>query len=405
MLHRVSQRILDHNAGRDPVRVSLKFARLRQDPFAFFRGTNHLFLDALPRAHSLWRAPAVFVCGDLHLENFGTFKGDNRLCYFDINDFDEACLAPPGIDLVRFATSVHMAALELKWKAPLRRDLIRSFLRAYAQAIADGKPRWVERSLAEGPVRAVLKRAMDRTRIQLLDRYTIRRRKQRRLRIDQERLFDAQARETPPIRRMLRALARHRAAAGMTPEFLRLLDVAHSVAGNASLGDARFALLVAGRGSPQGNFVLDLKAADVSATARWSRLKQPEFGGEAQRIVYVQRLLQAIPPALLSPVRMGRADFVLKELQPALDRLDLAALGVKARRLKRVASVMGAICAWAHLRGTGHHGAVSREILQRFVRMRGWPAQVDALARAASRALLDAYRRYSEDYDAGRIVY
>lgn len=405
MLHRVSQQILDHNAGRDPLRVAMKFARLRQDPFGFFRGTNHLFLESLPRAHRLWRAPAVFVCGDLHLENFGTFKGDNRLCYFDINDFDEACLAPIGIDLVRFACSVHMAASTLKWPAALRTSMVRSFLQAYGEAIMDGKPRWVERVLAEGPVRALLKRATERTRNQLLDRYTARRRKRRRLRIDYHLLLEAPPRETPPIRRMLAQLVRHRAAAGLTPEFLNLLDVAHRVAGNASLGCARFALLVEGRGSPRGNFVLDLKAAEVSATAHWARLKQPNFGGEAGRVVHVQRLLQAISPALLSPVRVGRRDFVLKELQPSLDRLDLAALDAKARRLRRVASTMGAVCAWAHLRSAGHHGAASREALQRFVSVRGWSSQVDVLARGATRALLDAYRQYGEDYDAGRIVY
>ncbi|MFO1464982.1 MAG: DUF2252 family protein [Steroidobacteraceae bacterium] len=159
MAHRISRLILEHNAGRDPARLALKFARLRQDVFSFFRGTNHLFLNLLPRLHPLWRAPRLHVCGDLHLENFGTYKGDNRLCYFDINDFDEVCLAPVSIDIVRFLTSLHAASAALRWTARQRDSLARCFIDAYCAAIFDGKPRWVERSLAEGAVRLLLKRA------------------------------------------------------------------------------------------------------------------------------------------------------------------------------------------------------------------------------------------------------
>ena len=89
----ITQSILAQNAGRDSERLTMKLKLLRQDPFAFFRGTNPLFLDFLPRAHPLLRAPSMFICGDLHLENFGAFKGDNRLVYFDINDFDDASRA------------------------------------------------------------------------------------------------------------------------------------------------------------------------------------------------------------------------------------------------------------------------------------------------------------------------
>lgn len=55
-------------------------------------------------------APAVWSCGDLHLENFGSFKADNGLTQFDINDFDESALAPATWELVRFVTSVLIGA-------------------------------------------------------------------------------------------------------------------------------------------------------------------------------------------------------------------------------------------------------------------------------------------------------
>jgi uncharacterized protein (DUF2252 family) len=64
-LSKITRSILAQNAGRDFERLTMKLELLRQDPFAFFRGTNPLFLDFLPRGHALFRAPSVLVCADL----------------------------------------------------------------------------------------------------------------------------------------------------------------------------------------------------------------------------------------------------------------------------------------------------------------------------------------------------
>jgi uncharacterized protein (DUF2252 family) len=110
----VAQTILDDNRGREPGRLRRKFRLLRADPFAFYRGTCHLFYDSLPRSAVLAAAPPLLVCGDLHLENFGAYRGDNRLAYFDLNDFDEAALALFTLDLLRFVSSIHVAASYLR---------------------------------------------------------------------------------------------------------------------------------------------------------------------------------------------------------------------------------------------------------------------------------------------------
>jgi hypothetical protein len=93
---------------------------------------------------------AVLACGDLHLENFASYKGDNRLVYFDVNDFDESCVAPVCFDLVRFLASVLVAARPLKLRDNAAMKLVDAFLDTYASNIADTKPRWMERSLAPG---------------------------------------------------------------------------------------------------------------------------------------------------------------------------------------------------------------------------------------------------------------
>src|SRR5271156_5316760 len=146
-ISKITRSILAQNAGRDFGRLTMKLELLRHDPFAFFRGTNPLSLDFLPRAHPLFRAPSILICGDLHLENFGAFKGDNRLCYFDVNDFDDACLAPFTLDIVRFIASIKVAALSRSLNRAQSKTLVQVFLDAYTRSICDGKPRWIERAL------------------------------------------------------------------------------------------------------------------------------------------------------------------------------------------------------------------------------------------------------------------
>ena len=90
----ILSRIQAYNSNRDAERLAMKYRKMRADPFVFLRGTCHLFYERLAGLDIDLKAPATWVCGDLHLENFGSYKGDNRLAYFDINDFDEAALAP-----------------------------------------------------------------------------------------------------------------------------------------------------------------------------------------------------------------------------------------------------------------------------------------------------------------------
>lgn len=398
---KLTAQILAQNAGRDPDRLRLKLEHLRQDPFAFFRGTNPLFLGFLPRGHALFRAPRTLVCGDLHLENFGAYKGENRLSYFDISDFDEACAAPFTLDLVRFVAGVRTAAGPLGLSHGDATRLIRCFLDAYVRCIAEGKPRWIERSLAQGPLRAVLRRSMKRTRRELLDRITRLKGGRRRIRIDGVRAMSVDARE----RRLLREFLAHERARWPIPRrergFFDLLDAARRVAGCGSLGLPRYLLLIRGRGGPNQHFLLDLKFAAPSAASRWLRRAQPAWTDDAARVVSIQRILQAVPPAMLAAARFGRRPFVVKELQPSIDRLDIAGMRRKQRRLRQAVEAMGQVAAWAHLRGCGRHGTEPPETLQSFVAAGRWRASLERVAEGAAARTLRAWQTYCRDYDSG----
>lgn len=391
---RVTQSILEYNRGRDPEMLRRKFQLLRADAYAFFRGTCHLFYESLPRHAVLTTAPAVLVCGDLHLENFGVYKGDNRLAYFDLSDFDEATLAPFTFDVLRFMSSIHVAA-HLRLATRQAEALGELFIDRYRYWVLDGKARWLERSTADGMVRDLLGSVTGRTRLQLLKARTTRTDNGRRLRLN-DRALPIDTRTRAAVKAFIEGFG----AANGDPRFYSLLDAAWRVAGKGSLGLERYALLVEGKGSPRNNYLLDVKRAVPSTLPAASGRHSHPWKTEAQRVVTTQRLAQAISPALLHAVTMGRRSFVLKELQPMTDRLDLTRWDGRIERLESAVASMSAVTAWAHLRTCHRYGACAVEDLQRYVAGARWHRALPALAARCSEGSLEQWAAYGKAYDA-----
>lgn len=98
------------NADRIPELVPLRMQRMSQSAFAFYRGTAAI--QAADLAHSPDSGHLVVACGDAHISNFGVFAAPDRSLVFDMNDFDEASVAPWEWDLKRLATSIVLASRE-----------------------------------------------------------------------------------------------------------------------------------------------------------------------------------------------------------------------------------------------------------------------------------------------------
>src|SRR5438445_6302135 len=90
--------------------VALKHQRMAEDLFSFLRATFYrwmqLWTEVCP---DLARAPQVLAVGDLHVENFGTWRDTEGRLVWGVNDFDEAWPLPYTNDLVRLATSALVA--------------------------------------------------------------------------------------------------------------------------------------------------------------------------------------------------------------------------------------------------------------------------------------------------------
>ncbi|HXQ23812.1 MAG TPA: DUF2252 domain-containing protein [Candidatus Acidoferrales bacterium] len=397
MMASVAERIRRFNQGRDPERLRRKYQAMRQSPFIFLRGTCHLFAADWPHSAALNAAPLAWICGDLHFENLGAFKGDNRLEYFDLNDFDDAILGPCTWDVARFLTSLLVGTRSLGLQRRQARDLCRQFLTAYAAALADGKARWVERETATGMVKDLLTGLQSRKRKQLLKRRTLLHGGRRRTRVDGVYALPASTAD----RRKITAFMEGFAARQPRPEFFKVLDTARRIAGTGSLGVERYAILVEGKGSPQRNFLIDLKSALPSAWQPYLRVAQPAWRTEAERVVAVQHRAQAASPALLQAVDIGPTSFVLRELQPREDRLSLGHWQGKWRRLETVMTTMGEIVAWAQLRGSGRQGAAVADAFIDFARQQKWQRPLLDYAESYSRRVEGDWRSFCEAFDAG----
>ncbi len=367
--------IYSYNAGRDPARVAMKYAKMAQNPFIFLRGACHLFYDALPDSSLFHDAPLAWCCGDLHFENYGSYKGDNRLVYFDINDYDEAALAPVTWDMVRLLTSIQCGADELRATHAEALAVSQSCLEAYRIELINSKPLWVERETSSGLVNALLTDLQGRERAAFLDKRTMRKSHRRSLIVDGVKALPASAAQ----KKIVTEFMDHFAATQPDPKFFEVLDIGRRIAGTGSLGVVRFVVLVEGKGSPDGNYLLDIKEARPSAMApHLARLgiKQPNWSDEANRVVSAQNRMQAVDHAFLHAVKLDGLPCILKGLQPSEDRVSIGEWGKKLDRLKEVVSTMGRILAWDQLRASGRSGAASADELIAFAQRSEWVAEM-----------------------------
>src|ERR1700754_2331135 len=146
------ERLKGFNAGLLPEKVQLKYEAMAENVFRFFRGTCHLFYEDLAAAEPLPLSPLAWICGDLHLENYGSYKADNKLVYFDLNDFDESILAPALWEVARMTTSICIAFDELGIEPEKAANMAQLFVKTYAATLCKGKATSIEPRTAKGIV-------------------------------------------------------------------------------------------------------------------------------------------------------------------------------------------------------------------------------------------------------------
>ena len=121
--------------------LRLKHRSMKDAEFPFFRATYYRWAQLWPKiCPDLAKGPEVLAVGDLHVENFGTWRDIEGRLIWGVNDFDEAHPIAYSNDLVRLAASAQLACeaghLQLKGK-----DIGEAILDGYRKALREeGQP-------------------------------------------------------------------------------------------------------------------------------------------------------------------------------------------------------------------------------------------------------------------------
>jgi uncharacterized protein (DUF2252 family) len=124
----------ESDADRIPGLIPLRYERMSESPFKFFRGT------AIIQARDLASSPVsgikVQLCGDCHLMNFGAYASPERNLVFDINDLDETFPGPWEWDVKRLGASLVLAARDNGFSKQIAKDAVRAAAATYRERMS-----------------------------------------------------------------------------------------------------------------------------------------------------------------------------------------------------------------------------------------------------------------------------
>ncbi|WP_171115278.1 MULTISPECIES: DUF2252 domain-containing protein [Streptomyces] len=334
----------------DPAAFRVKFRKMAASAFAFYRGTACLFyhdLDAENAEENAERAGGtiyggpfldertsrVWIHGDLHAENFGTYMDSNGRLIFNVNDFDEAYVGPFTWDLKRFAASIALIGYAKALSDEQITELVTIYATAYRERVhalatgakSDEVPPFTL-DTAEGPLLDALRDARSLTRFGLLDSMTEIR--------DFERRFAAGGGSIE-----LDAATRYKVLAAFDgyletlpesslarPDSYRVKDVVgRRGIGIGSAGLPSYNILLEGNSDAlENDVVIYVKQAQTPAVSR--HITDPAireyFQHEGHRTVISQRALQAHADPWLGWTELDGAGQLVAEVSPYAVDLD-----------------------------------------------------------------------------------
>jgi len=331
-----------------------KHAAMAQDVFPFLRATFYRWMQLWPQVCAgEHQAPKVLAVGDLHVENFGTWRDVEGRLVWGINDFDEAYDLPYTVDLVRLAASAHIALREARLKIGPE-DACDAILSGYRKGIeSGGRPLvlaedhpWL-RSMVTGVER-------DPTRYW-------------------KKLGSLPTWKKPVPKSARKAIER------LMPESGLEYRIVHRIAGLGSLGRERYVAIALYRG---GRIAREAKALAPSACV-WAGLENA-----SRRICYQQILDRAV--RAIDPFVHLKGRWIVRRLAPYCSRVELS-LMPEERDETKLLHAMGFETANVHLGSPGSTRAIVRDLS---TRPRRWLHEASAVMVKATTEDWREWRRF-----------
>lgn len=301
-----------------PADLDRKHALMKEALFPFFRATFYRWAQLWPElCPELDAAPRVLAVGDLHVENFGTWRDAEGRLVWGINDFDETARMPYTIDLVRLAASAHLA-IEADHLKITGVDACKQILAGYKAGLEAGGRPWVLeanhawlRTIAGAGLREPV-------------------------------AYWEKLRHLPPLKSKIPGAVK-RALGEMMPEGVREVAITHRVAGVGSLGRQRFVAVGEYAGGPV------CREAKALAPSAWFLMRT----GKPEAEIRYQKALDTAARAPDPFVRLS-GSWIVRRLAPDCSKIDLA-MFPKEREEKKLLHAMGWETANLHV-GSGKTG-------------------------------------------------
>jgi hypothetical protein len=328
-----------------PSDLTLKHDLMTSALFPYLRATYYRWAQIWPEVcGDLAIAPEVLAVGDLHVENFGTWRDAEGRLIWGINDFDEVFHMSYANDLVRLAASAQLAIADSHLGLTMK-DASRAILEGYGESLASGGRAFV---LAE---RHTALREMAVHRLKEVCGFW-------------EKLDNC-----TPIKGKVPAGAA-KGISRMLPVPDLPLRCVHRVAGLGSLGRQRFVALAEWH---SGKIAREAKAMAPSA-CWWAG------GGKGPSRIAYQQILDTSVRCPDPYVRL-KGRWIVRRLAPDCSRIELAALP-KVRDEIRLLHAMGFETGNVHL-GSGKTRAVQADLKKRGLE---WlPKAADDMVKAVTR--------------------
>jgi uncharacterized protein (DUF2252 family) len=303
-------------------------------PFAFYRGSAALFYADMTGTYADdsfldERTSRVWIHGDLHAENFGTYMNSSGQLVFNVNDFDEAYVGPFSWDLKRFAASVALIGYAKALSDDVITSLVTAFARSYLtelRAIAAGGDDAIGSITldnADGVLRRVLQQARLNTRVDLLAAQTTIDDFERRFSLG-DGVYEIDDAVGTPVReafdRYLTTLPAKRPVATNIKDIVLRKGV-----GIGSAGLPSYNLLLEGHTQAlENDVIIYMKQAQVPAVARWidDERVRGYFRHQGHRTAESQRALQAHADPWLGYTELNGVGQLVAEVSPYAADLD-----------------------------------------------------------------------------------
>nr|WP_269205140.1 DUF2252 domain-containing protein [Motilibacter aurantiacus] len=312
-----------------------KFRKMAAEPFAFYRGSAWLFYaDLAPLAdpYADERTGRVWIQGDLHAQNYGTYMNDRGRLVFDVNDFDESYVGAFTWDVSRMAASLYLLGVQKALHDDDIDEMVTTYARSYAEQVCRFATEENDQDFAlrldttTGALHAVLQAGRQGSRVQLLERNTAIEGFER-VFVDGPGVRRLDSTEREAIEEAFRAYLQTIPEEKRRPvNSYRVKDVVgRSGFGIGSAGLPAYNILLEGATEAlENDVILSMKQANVAAPSRV--VTDPSIAGyflhHGHRTVLSQRALQAHADPWLGYTQVDGTGYVVAELSPYEADLD-----------------------------------------------------------------------------------